>query len=110
MTDIFVNIIIFLSPMYNNEKIIGVVNKKLSLIGFGTQTNNNTNEILKKECINQRDFIIKQIPELTSEGSERELFAEVNDLDIKKIKKGYVLKFKLKKRSYATEAIRQIFS
>ena len=32
MTYIFVNIIIFLSPMYNNGPIIGVVNKKLHLV------------------------------------------------------------------------------
>lgn len=84
-------------------------NPNIPLIGFATQLTKEIQAILSEEGITERDFIIKQIPELTEEGNERSLFADIKDLKIEKINKGYLLKFKLKKGSYATEAIRQIF-
>lgn len=83
--------------------------EKIPIIGFGTKTTKEIDEIMKKENLNTRDFIIRQIPELTQEGNERDLFADIQDLKIKKIEKGYNLNFKLKKGCYATEAIRQMF-
>jgi len=84
-------------------------NKKLNIIGFDTKLTKEETNLLKKEGIDQRDFIIKQIPELTSEGSERELFTDIKDLKIKKIGKGYILRFKLNKGSYATIVIDSLF-
>ncbi|MCK4521846.1 MAG: tRNA pseudouridine(13) synthase TruD, partial [Nanoarchaeota archaeon] len=92
------------------EKRNSLENKKIQIIGFATKQTKEINDILKKEGITQRDFIIRQIPELSSEGAERDLFAEIQDLDVKKVDKGYILKFKLKKGSYATEVVKQIFS
>ena len=84
--------------------------KQLFLIGFGTEETKGVNNILKEEGVKLRDFIIRQIPELSSEGAYRDLFVEIYNLDIKKTKQGYILKFKLKKGSYATEVIKQLFT
>ena len=99
--------------------------KNLPIIGFATKLNKEIEKILKKENITLRDFIIPQFPELSSEGGQRDVFTEIKDLKIKllknekglqnsknfgkKINKGYQLKFKLQKASYATEVIRQLF-
>jgi len=83
--------------------------KTLPIIGFGTKPDSVIDSILKEEGITVRDFIIRPIPELSQEGSERDLYAEIKDLDIKPIEKGYKIKFKLQKGAYATEAIKQIF-
>ncbi len=83
---------------------------KVPIIGFGTESTAEVDGILNKEGITQRDFIIRPIPELSAEGGERDLSVEIKDLDIEKNKEGYVLKFKLPKGSYATEAIKQIFA
>ena len=85
-------------------------NKKINIIGFDSDLTEEEEKLLEKEGVNQRDFIIKQIPELTVEGAYRELFTEIKDLEIVKIKKGYNLKFKLKKGCYATEVVKQMFS
>jgi tRNA pseudouridine13 synthase len=84
--------------------------EKIPIIGFGTNCSGDIKNLLEKEGINIRDFIIKQIPELTQEGSDRSLFTEVAGLDIKKEKDGYKIKFKLKKGVYATEVIKQMFT
>jgi len=82
----------------------------ISIIGFGTKPNPVIDMVLKEEGITTRDFIIRPIPELSQEGSERDLFAEIKDLQIEKIEDRYKLKFKLQKGAYATEAIKQMFS
>jgi len=80
--------------------------EEVELIGFG---NNFTNEITKKEGIKPRDFIIRQMPDLSSEGDKRKVWCEVKELEINKIENGVKLKFFLPKGSYATELIRQLF-
>ena len=87
----------------------GCNTKILHIIGFGTKVTKDIKEILEKEGITTRDFIIKQIPELSLEGNERQIFADIKNLEIEKIEKGYILKFMLPKGSYATEVIKQIF-
>jgi tRNA pseudouridine13 synthase len=84
-------------------------NKRLNIIGFDTDLTKEEESLLKKEGINKRDFIIRQIPDLTVEGTGRDLFTEISNLKINKIEKGYNLKFKLKKGCYATEVIKQLF-
>lgn len=85
--------------------------KEIPIIGFATKLDQECKKILLKEGINQRDFIIREIPELTSEGDKRKVFVNVKKLEIKKIEeKDYMLKFMLPKGSYATEFIRQSFS
>ena len=69
--------------------------------------------ILEKEKISPRDFIINQMPELTSEGGCRDLFFEVNNLKISEINgdelnekmKKAVINFTLPKSCYATALI-----
>jgi len=98
-------------------------NIELPVIGFDTEIEDErirqlAEKIMKEEGITYRDFIIKEIPELSSEGGKRKLFAKPSDFEI--VEKGedelnrekykIKLKFFLPKASYATEAIRQIFT
>ncbi len=92
-----------------NEMVVKSNVKYIPIIGFGTKITENIKGILEKEEITTRDFIIKQIPELSSEGVERNLFVKIKNLKIEKIKKGYIIRFTLPKGSYATEVIKQIF-
>ena len=69
-------------------------------------------KILEKEKITLRDFIVRQIPELSMEGNERNTFIKVNDFEITKQNKDKLnqnkeklklkLKFSLPKGCYAT--------
>ncbi len=79
---------------------------ELELIGFG---NNFENEITKKEKIKPRDFIIRQIPDLSREGSVRKVWCEVKELSIEKKGDNVLLKFFLPKGSYATVFIEALF-
>jgi tRNA pseudouridine13 synthase len=83
---------------------------ELEIIGFATAQTPKIKQILKEESITTRDFIIKEIPELSSEGGVRKVFAEIKDLKVRKIgKKTFEFEFKLSKGSYATEFISQSF-
>lgn len=107
------------------EEYLKISNKniKIPIIGFGTEIEdkklrNIVNNILEKEKITLRDFIIRQIPELSSEGTERDLFVELKNLKIGKLendelnkgKKKCVISFKLPKGAYATMAIKTMLS
>jgi len=93
-------------------------NKKLPIIGFGTEESAEVKAILAKEELTARDFVIREFPELSGEGGERELFAEAKELEMGKLekdelnpdKKKIMLKFTLQKGSYATEFVRQLFN
>ena len=92
-------------------------NPGFPIIGFGTEEDGTVEEILAREKITRRDFIIKEIPELSSEGSERNVFAEIKNLNISELendelnngKKKVKISFELGKGSYATMAIKQLF-
>lgn len=95
-------------------------NKKgnLTIVGFGTIIENTAlADIIAEEGIEPRDFIIKEIPELSSEGDERKIMETAKDLKIGKLEKDELnqgkkkakITFKLPKGSYATEFIRQLF-
>jgi tRNA pseudouridine13 synthase len=98
-------------------------NIKVPIIGFGTEFKDKEIEsiiekILKKEKVNLRDFIIRKIPELSSEGNERNLFLKIKALKIGKLesdelnkgKKKINIKFELCKGSYATIVIKNFFN
>ncbi|MEM4246940.1 MAG: tRNA pseudouridine(13) synthase TruD [Candidatus Woesearchaeota archaeon] len=93
-------------------------NVKLPVIGFGTTPNKMLEETLKRENITPRDFVIKEFPELSSEGTERDVFVEATELkispleddELKKGKKKAKFCFSLQKGAYATEFIKQLFS
>ncbi len=92
------------------------------IIGFGTEFEDFDiediyNEIMMDEEISFRDFIIKSIPELTSEGVDRNIFLNMTDFkldsemddDLNEGKKKIVVEFKLGKGSYATTLIKYLF-
>ena len=101
-----------------NEVVKGVEKKgKLSIFGFLTK-DERYSEILKKEKLDRKDFIIKQIPELSSEGSEREILMHVkgfktlefSDDELNKGKKKQVVKFYLPKGCYATVVVESLLN
>jgi tRNA pseudouridine13 synthase len=94
----------------------------LPIIGFGTTEQDLLKhpiliEQMKAEAITTRDFILRQLPSLSSEGGNRELYAtahglsvgEPQDDELNEGKKKVIVKFTLDKGSYATEFIRQSF-
>ena len=101
-------------------------NLKIPIIGFEFEIDNAKNpelktiikKIIEDEKINPRDFVIHPMPELTSEGNERDLFFELNDLKILEVnddelnesKKKIKINFTLKKGCYATTLIDFIYS
>lgn len=91
---------------------------EVPIIGFGTASPDKcTDEIMQSEGIKTRDFVIKQIPELSSEGATRQAIAEAKEVSVSALEedelnqgmKKTVLKFTLPKGSYATEYIKQLF-
>ena len=97
------------SRLWNDAVKDNLDKEEIPIIGFGTDSD-------LYEGINQRDFIIKQIPELSSEGGIRKVYAEAKDLVAGELEKDELnqgkkikLKFKLDKGCYATEFIKQNF-
>jgi tRNA pseudouridine13 synthase len=91
---------------------------QVPLIGFGIATPDKcTDEIMQQEEIKPRDFIIKQIPELSSEGGTRDRIVEAKNVSISELsddelnsgKKKVLIKFRLPKGSYATEYVKNLF-
>ena len=96
-------------------------NLKIPIIGFSFEISSVKNKILKdiikkileEEKITPREFIINQMPELSSEGAKRNLFFELNNLKIIGIendelnenKKKLRINFTLQKSCYATVAL-----
>lgn len=89
--------------------IADVENRKVPVIGFGTEPDGVTAEILKEEDITPRDFVISSMREISAEGGERDMVVPVTDLTIeKKGEKDFLVKFKLQKGSYATMVVKQM--
>jgi tRNA(Glu) U13 pseudouridine synthase TruD len=84
------------------------------LLGFGSETSEHqsiVDEILEKEKVSLRDFIIKPIPELSGFGAEREFIAKVNDFELEKQEDNTIkVNFYLEKGSYATIVIKKIMT
>ena len=87
------------------------------LIGFETKETLKVIEILKKEKITPRDFIIRPLPNLSQQGQLRQGFITISDLkiyylkkdELNKNKKKIVLSFSLSKGSYATMLVKALF-
>ena len=99
-----------------------IENIEVPILGFLTEFKNKEIEkiyrkIMNSENITLRDFVIRQIPELTTEGSSRPLFFEVknykivsiddDELNHRKLKE--VVSFRLPKGAYATLVIKCLF-
>ena len=107
----------FQSELWNKAAIIlsetTKENFKIPIVGFGTEWNNkiieNTYKTLLKEYnITERDFIIRQFPEISVEGTERELYVCPEIKIIKEEKETVTITFNLPKASYATTVITQL--
>jgi tRNA pseudouridine13 synthase len=99
-----------------------IADTKIPLIGFGTSIEGIKNArikniitgILSEENITPRDFIIRQMPEITSEGGMRPLLIAVTKLRMGKLlpdelhpgKKKQTLSFAIPKGSYATIVVK----
>jgi len=105
------------------KKAKPIRNEKIPIIGFGTELKDDTigtiiKQILKKVGVSQRDFILKQFPELSSEGDERDLFVTPKDFKIIKVEEDEfnpkkfkaMISFSLPPGSYATVVIKELFS
>ncbi len=92
-----------LGKLFFTEKID---NKELPLIGFDSEK---CDEILMKEGVGLRDFIMRSMPELSLAGSKRDMVVEIEDLEVEETDDGYVLKFFLPKASYATIVVKAMF-
>jgi len=110
-----------------NQTVEEIIKKEIKieetpLIGFGTNLDNLEikdilKNILKTENLTLKDFIIKQIPELSLEGELRNIFTKVKDLkilakaadELNTNKKKITVSFTLPKGSYATMLIKAIF-
>jgi len=103
-------------------KTMPLKNEKIPIVGFATKIQDNPvgeliKNIIKKENITVRDFIIKQIPELSEEGTERDLYIKIEKVKIhmdkderNKGKTKAQLEFTLPKASYATTLIDYLFN
>jgi tRNA(Glu) U13 pseudouridine synthase TruD len=94
--------------------------QEVPLIGFGSElgeVEDHYEDLMADEGITQRDFIMRQYPELSSEGSSRSLYMDVSDFSCAYAdderhhgKKKCIAKFTLGKGSYATVLIAHWFA
>ncbi|MBU0615229.1 MAG: tRNA pseudouridine(13) synthase TruD [Nanoarchaeota archaeon] len=96
-------------------------NVMVPIVGFGTEIDDPmidviVMKIMEKEGVIFRDFVIREMPELSFEGSERPLYVSVDNLRIVEVGKDtinkkykVVLSFTLGSGSYATEVIKYLF-
>jgi len=97
-------------------------NEEIPIIGFSTELQEGNLKkiiikIMNNENITFRDFIIREIPELSFEGNKRNMYAEIQKLFIEKhepdeLNEGFFktkVNFFLEKGAYATMAIKQMF-
>ena len=85
----------------------------LPIVGFGTELDEygamveeKYEALLDSEGITQRNFIIKQLPNLSPEGTERDCFMDVQNLELGEFEGGVQkVSFVLGKGSYATVVI-----
>jgi tRNA pseudouridine13 synthase len=100
-----------------------IENKKIPMIGFDydcedEEIDDIITEIMSEEDLTPRSFIFKQLPKLSLEGGPRDLisvveevsFGSLEDDDLNAGKKKILVKFYLKKGSYATMFIKDLFS
>jgi tRNA pseudouridine13 synthase len=85
--------------------------ESLELVGFDTHTlNHHIKHILEDDGLSLRDFIIRALPDLSVEGTKRECFVEVKDIDVRILEDRAIVGFELPKGSYATIVIKALFN
>lgn len=80
------------------------------LVGFGVDPDEMSAKILAEEGVSSRDFVLKELPDLSVEGSERRLFVEARNLTYDFADDTLTVEFELPSGSYATVFIEQLFS
>jgi tRNA pseudouridine13 synthase len=97
-------------------------NKKIPLPGFAAETEDveiegYLNDILQMNSLTPRDFVIRQLPNLSLEGDSRDALMRVDDFsatleddDLFPGKKKATLTFTLGKGSYATMLVKALFA
>jgi len=99
-----------------NIKARDILSGKLELVGFLTETDV-YDELLEKDGLTKRSFILRSISEFALEGAEREVVVEIKDFQIVETsdddlfegKKKQVLKFTLPKSCYATMLLKELY-
>ncbi|MFA6888579.1 MAG: tRNA pseudouridine(13) synthase TruD [Candidatus Woesearchaeota archaeon] len=91
-----------------------IEDREIPLISFDIETDKEMQKILdtimKKEEITERNFIIRQMPEIVAPGGNRKLLIECKNFSENWIDDSVViLKFTLGKGSYATMVVKQLF-
>lgn len=64
-------------------------------------------EVVSEEDIDKKDFVIPELPEISSTGSRREMFAKAKDLEWEEGESSIDLRFELFKGTYATTLLRE---
>lgn len=86
----------------------------IPLPGFGVEYSEEiedfVEELISKDNLSFRDFIIRQIPDLSAEGVDREVYIETDIEIIEEKDNLQVLKFRLKPGQYATTVIDYLYS
>lgn len=107
------------SFVFSGEKL---KNDSFPIFGFLTVPKNREianiyNELMKREKIVKEDFIMKKMPELSSEGNSRKMFVALENFkvsyskdELNRGKLKAVLDFKLPPGSYATLVVKKMFS
>ena len=98
-----------------------IENIKIPLVAFDTEFESKEieqlyNKVLDKHKLSLRDYIIRQIPDITPHGSDRELISKIKNLkisdlekdELNKDRKKITLSFELQKGSYATIVIKRL--
>ncbi|HSU73216.1 MAG TPA: tRNA pseudouridine(13) synthase TruD [Candidatus Binatia bacterium] len=107
------------NEVVREHELHGAIPEELPLVGFGSDTSDElVQEQLKNEGITPRSFVLKSFPELSEEGTTRNVHVHVTDLTLGPIqddelnagRKKIKVTFTLPPGSYATEIIRQLFS
>ena len=92
-------------------------NLKIQLAGFGIVPDAFLRPVMAAEGLSTRDFIIREFPELSSEGGKRDLLIGIKNIKIGKLEKDELnqakrkikLSFDLPKGCYATMVIKTLF-
>ncbi len=109
---------IVLEELLRDNDVFELENFKIPLVGFGSENSELVDKMLAVDNISLRDFIIREIPNISSEGSYRSAvvrvdniyFSDVMDDDLNPGFKKQTIAFFLPKGSYATVIIKSLFS
>jgi tRNA pseudouridine13 synthase len=96
---------------YKNCSDYDDLTESLELIGFDTKSlNHYTKQLLEESGLVQRDFIVRALPDLSAEGTIRECFVEVQNLETEIMDDRTILEFELSKGAYATIVVKALFN